>query len=495
MFKNFKNGDKIWKAALAALVVGITLILFIFALFNINSISAFFRGVIGAMAAFIYGFALAFVCNPICKIFHKYVFNIVEKNRPHPEIRKLLSILSTYILFGSIIAIALFVILPDVIDNFTNLSQNIGTYVQDLLDYAEKFLLKVGVENPKTTINELLNKFLDLDVQANAESAEILNGLFTLLISKASALIFSVASHAMNILIGFILSIYFLLYKDSLLVRLKRFLCAFLPEPAYKRVVHFGKYTNNTIGRYLTGTLCDAVLVGCVVTLILTLFHFEYAALIGMICGITNVIPFFGPFLGAIPSGVLIFLQTPGDINEKFWRVVAFAVIILIVQQIDGNIIAPHILGESTGLTPIGIIAAVTLCSHLFGFIGMLIGVPLVAVISYIGSCLIEWRLRKKNLPTQIEVYQLGVDMYNGDFSNLYDENNLTQEIDVRKLDRLRKKTKTEEPKPAPNKIKIEHPTEVTLQDLEAVIDDDDDDQLEDSGETKKIDDSEMNNI
>lgn len=495
MFKNFKNGDKIWKAALAAFSVGVALILLIFALFNLNSISSFLGGIIGAMAAFIYGFALAFVCNPICNVFYKYIFKFIDRKNPHPGIRKLLSILATYVLFGTIIAVALFVILPDVISNFKDLSQNIGTYVEELLRFTESALSKLGVSEPNAMINNLLNKYLSLDVSANATNAEFLNALFALLISKATGLALSIAGHAMNILIGFILSIYFLLYKDSILMRLKRCLCAFLSEPAYKRVVHFGKYTNNTIGRYLTGTLCDAVLVGCVITLILTLFKFEYAALIGMICGITNVIPFFGPFLGAIPSGVLVFLQTDGDINTKIWKVVGFAVIILVVQQIDGNIIAPHILGESTGLTPIGIIAAVTLCSHLFGFVGMLIGVPLVAVISYIGSCIIEWRLKKKNLPTQTEVYQLGVDVYNTDFNNLYDENKLTQEIDVRKLDRLRKKkeVKTKIEKPSPDVVEIVHPTEVSVEELESEIIAPDLSNIE--SDIEPIDDNELTNI
>ena len=217
-----------------------------------------------------------------------------------------------------------------------------------------------------------------------------------------------------------------------------------------------------------------------------------------MVCGITNVIPFFGPFLGAIPSGILIFLQTPGDTSDKIWKVIAFAVIILIVQQIDGNIIAPHILGESTGLTPIGVIASVTFCSHVFGFVGMLIGVPLCAVISYICSCFIEWRLNKKNLPTNKDCYQLGTDVYHTDFSNMYDENDLTQEIDVRKLEKLRKKKEQVIETAPKNEVKIEHPVELTPEELESnianalvspVIEDDDEDDIPD------IKDNEMNKI
>ena len=342
----------------------------------------------------------------------------------------------------------------------------------------------------------------DPEIFYEKQNLSLLKSSISMLVEYVPDLLGNIVTHAFNILIGFILSIYFLLYKDSILIRTKRLLCAIFPEPVYKRIVHFGKYTNNTFGKYLTGTLCDAVLVGCVITLILTIFGFKNAALIGMVCGITNVIPFFGPFLGAIPSGILVFLQTDGDISDRIWKVVAFAVIILVVQQIDGNIIAPHILGESTGLTPLGIIAAVTFCSHVFGFIGMLIGVPLCAVLSYVCSCFIEARLKKKNLPTNVECYQMGTDVYHTDFSNMYDENDLTQEIDIRKLEKLRKSKEQAKPEPIkddPKNVKIEHPVEVSVEELESQVNatpaeqngvlDDDDEILQ------NIDDSEMNNI
>ena len=208
-------------------------------------------------------------------------------------------------------------------------------------------------------------------------------------------------------------------------------LIAVFPENIYKKTSHFIKYTNKTFGKYILGALCDAVLVGCVVTLVLTIFKFPYAALIGLVCGVTNVIPFYGPFIGAIPSGLLIFLQTPGDTMDKFWKVFAFAMIILIIQQIDGNIIAPHIQGEATGLSPIMVIAAVTFSSHVFGFIGMLIGVPVVAVLSYMLNCYIESRLKKKKLPTNIECYDVGIDVHNTDFSSVYEENEMTTEVQI----------------------------------------------------------------
>ncbi len=453
MFKLFKSKNKAWKNALYALIVGAILILLIFAIINISSIASYVSGVVKAMAAFIYGFALAFVCNPVYKKIHQYVFKFVELKRPHPKLRILLSIITTYLVFGAIIALVLFAIIPDIKENYEILYSKIETYANDLITYARQLLESFGVENPDETLNGYIVKALEalkLTTVTPDLSGSTIKIIVDAFIAYATTLIKDVGSQIFQFLIGFVLSVYFLIYKDSILVKGKRILCAFFPEKVYNRIVHFAKYTNDTFGKYIIGTICDAVLVGCVVTLVLTIFKFPYPALIGLVCGVTNVIPFFGPFLGAIPSGVLIFLQLePGadsnvdQLTYKIIGVAIFALIILVIQQIDGNIIAPHILGESTGLTPIAVIAAITFSSHVFGFIGMLIGVPACAVIAYMFNCIVESRLKKKKLPTSMECYELGIDVHNTDFTKIYAENDFTQEIDLKQMTDTFSKTST----------------------------------------------------
>ena len=429
---------KLWKKALYAFFVGAALILLIFAIIYFPSISAKISGVVKAMAAFIYGFVLAFICNPIYKRLHKYVFKFVDVRKPHPRIRNLLSIITTYLIFAIFIAIAIRAVVPEILENWEELANNVTTYTTELYNYTIDILESFGVEDPYATLNEFLFKILKMlniaDVSKDTPSGEIMSAIINGAIAYVTNIVKGAFSHIFSFIVGFILSFYFLLSKNELVSKIKRALIAFFPENAYKRISHFAKYTNTTFGKYILGALCDAVLVGCVVTLILTIFKFPYAALIGLVCGITNIIPFYGPFIGAIPSGLLIFLQTPGDTMDKFWKVFAFAMIILVIQQIDGNIIAPHIQGEATGLSPIMVIAAVTFCSHVFGFVGMLIGVPVVAVISYMLNCLIESKLKKKNLPTSIECYDVGIDVHNTDFSAVYDENEITREISVPKI-------------------------------------------------------------
>lgn len=445
MFKFFKNQNKGWKNALYALIVGAILILFIFAIINIKPIFSYANGVIGAMSAFIYGFILAFLCNPIYKKIHKYVFKFIESKKPHPKLRIFCSIVVTYLIIAGIIALIVFAIIPDIKEDIATLTpETITSYAENLILYATQFLEKMGVSDPEDTLTELIGaafEALNITTVEPDASSGALEVIYKTLISYATGMIANLGPQIFQIIIGFILSFYFLIYKDSIFVKCKRILCALFPEKAYNRIIHFAKYTNDTFGKYITGTICDAVLVGCVVTLVLSIFKFPYPAIIGLVCGVTNVIPFFGPFLGAIPSGILIFVNLePGEgsdmdsLTYKFIGVCIFALIILVIQQIDGNIIAPHILGESTGLTPIAVIAAITFCGHVFGFIGMIIGVPACAVIAYMFNCFIESKLKKKKLPTSIECYDLGIDVHNTDFTKIYAENDFTQEIDLKQM-------------------------------------------------------------
>lgn len=443
MLKFFNKNNKLWKKALAVFLVGAALLILTFALINIKPIITYTNGVIGAMMAFVYGFALAFVCNPVYKLFHDKVFKFLERKKPHPRIRKFLSIIITYSIFGLVILILAGVVFQEIKSQYAELATNITSYVSQLYDFSYDFLENIGVDDPEKTINDFLTKVLEMlnITSASGENSDIMKVIIDAVIQYATQFVKSLFGHIFKFIVGFILSFYFLIFKDSIIAKVKRALCAIFKEKTYKRISHFAKYTNKTFGRYILGALCDAVLVGCVVTLVLTIFKFPYAALIGLVCGITNVIPFYGPFIGAIPSGVLVLISTvPGDswfgagmeeMPYKILRVAIFALIILVIQQIDGNIIAPHILGESTGLSPIAIIAVVTFCSHVFGFVGMVIGVPAAAVVAYMINCLIEHRLKKKNLPTNIEYYEVGIDVHNTDFSSVYDENEITREIPI----------------------------------------------------------------
>ena len=161
------------------------------------------------------------------------------------------------------------------------------------------------------------------------------------------------------------------------------------------------KYTDNRFGGFLVGKIVDSAIVGVICFIAFTVFRLPYALLISVIVGVTNVIPFFGPFIGAIPCGILVLLVNPV-------KAITFLVLIVIIQQVDGNIIGPKILGEKTGLDSLGVIFAILFAGGLFGIVGMIVGVPLFAVIFGIIGSVCDKNLARKKLPTDDRAYETG---------------------------------------------------------------------------------------
>lgn len=393
MFKNFKKNDKYLTVSIYAFAVVAALAVIILVFVNLGKINDFLGQFATAMSAFIYGFGIAYICNPIYKKFSKHVFKFVERKKPMPRLRKALSLVATYIVFIGAIALAFIAIIPQIARNVTTLANNIKSYASSFQDWATDVLNKLHNIFPSIQPDQIVEHIKEMFVGDGAFSIQ---GIFDYLRQHIINFATTAVSQVFYVIVAFILSVYFLIYKDSIIARIKRILCAIFKKEHYESIIDFARYTDRTFGRYILGAVCDSILVGFVVFVILTIVRIPFAPLIGVIVGITNVIPFFGPFMGAIPSGLIILIA------GRPYQVLVFALIIVIVQQIDGNLIAPHILGASTGLTPIGVIAAVTACSHLFGFVGMLIGVPLCAVIASLISKKIDKKLKKKKLPSDV---------------------------------------------------------------------------------------------
>lgn len=396
MFKNWKKHEKLWQIFLMVLLSVVVVVALVFAFFNFQKFLTFVKGLINAIMPFIYGFIIAYLCNPLYKRLFRHVFKFIDLKKPHPKVRKGLSIFFSYVIFFATITLLLFAIIPQVYKNIISIKpdviyNNFMSFITSTLDKVSEIIPAIKPDD----IMKYLNNLFSFD-------GELLTSVFNFLKNNVTNIITSVISQVFSIIVGIILSVYFLAYKEKIVAKSKRILCAFFKKSSYEKIIDFARFSDKTFGRYLIGTLLDSLLVGIVVFLILAIFKFPYAMLIGVIVGITNIIPFFGPFLGAIPSAILILIDPQGGLVKAL----LFVVIILIVQQIDGNIIAPHIHGTSTGLSPIAVILAVTVCSYLFGFIGMVIGVPLWAVIMYLITGRVEGRLKKKKLPTNIDCYR-----------------------------------------------------------------------------------------
>ena len=400
MFKGFKKNDKYFTIAVYAFLVIAASIGLICVITKFSAITGWLGGIISAMSSFIYGFVIAYICNAIYKKVHKYVFKFVEKNNAHPKLRKCLSLILSYIIFVAIIVLFLWAIIPSLISSITSLINDRETFVDNLIKTLSDILKPIPFVN-SGSLEESIRNFFSVDGNS---------GIFTKALEIVKANLLKIATVSaqvvMNLIVGFILSVYFLIYKEKMTAKIKRILCAFFKEDKYKGVIDFARYSDRLFGRYMLGTLVDSFFVGVIMFFILWICKFPLPALIAVTCGVTNIIPFFGPFIGAIPSALLILITSESS-GGGLLKVLIFAVIVLVLQQIDGNIIAPNIHGATTGMTPIGVIAAVTLSSHLFGFIGMVIGVPLCAVIFYYMSKFVDKKLKKKHMPTQPEYYRV----------------------------------------------------------------------------------------
>jgi len=219
-----------------------------------------------------------------------------------------------------------------------------------------------------------------------------------LVFSNITSYAASFATEMKNILLGIVFSVYFLLFKEHLLAQIKKFFMAFFPDHIYQKLAHYAVVTDHTFGGFISGKIFDSLIIGLLCFILMTIFRMPYAPLISMIVGITNIIPFFGPFIGAIPSAFIILVADPG---MTIW----FILMIFALQQLDGNVIGPKILGDFIGLTPLWIIVSITLMGGLFGVFGMFLGVPTFAVIYIFVKEITEKNLQKKELPIETVSY------------------------------------------------------------------------------------------
>ena len=368
------------------LLVGIGVV---FLLWNFDSVKIYISKISDICSPIMYGALIAYILNPLMKIFEEKVF----KNKKAEEglsrtARRIVSVVMTFLSFFILLALFVWMILPQLSNSIKDLGEKFPMYLQSVEDLAHSIAasggaLATAIESLLTTINEFIDNSYDLLKQY---------------LPVITSMLQSVALGALDIVLGIVFSIYFLMAKESIAAQTKKFLRAIFKETTYENILRIVSLTDNTFGKYFTGAILDSLLVGIVCFILMTVLGLPYAPLISVVIGVTNVIPYFGPFIGSIPSAIILFVANP-------IYAVYFIVMILVLQQIDGNIIAPRIHSSSTGLAPVWVIVAVTLMSGILGFIGMFIGVPLFSVIYTLIKEQVEKRLEKKSLPLETVDY------------------------------------------------------------------------------------------
>lgn len=371
-------------------IVACSVILFYLSLSQLGMVLSKISGAIGILQPFIMGFSIAYILNFILKFFENKVINdsLCEKIRLKSKSRRAISIFITYVVTFLIMYLFIIFVLPQLVDSIVGLVNDVPMYINETTKFINDTLtnLNIGKEY-MVLINDNFNKFIEYVIKFASNLLPVLGTAIT-----------SVASSIWNIILGLIISIYLLIDKEKFCALSKKIVYAILPSFAAEKTIEITHRSNMTFGKFLVGKILDSCIIGILTFLILTVCKMPYTILISVIVGITNIIPFFGPFIGAIPSFIIILFLSP---IKALW----FLVIILVIQQLDGNVIGPKILGDSIGISAFWILFAILVAGKFLGLVGMIIGVPLFAVVYSLLKEIVEGRLKKKGLKTDTKDY------------------------------------------------------------------------------------------
>ena len=315
-------------------------------------------------------------------------------HRKAPTVKKLrvfrvVAIILSEIIFLAIISAVITSLVPQLIDSVRMLIGNFDTYMTNLDALARPYLdeypqIEKYVTEQVTTWRASIGDFLKTDLMQ--------------IVNVAANSVKGIGTGLYNFIIGLIVSIYVLLAKESVMAKLKKLMYSILPASRGNQAQDVFRHSDKVLRGFLVGKILDSMIVGVLCFIGCTIFGMPYTLLISILVGVTNIIPYFGPILGAIPSIFIILIVDPV-------KALIFAIFILVLQQLDGNVIGPKILGDTTGVSSLGVLFSILIGGGLFGLAGMLLSVPVYAIIYYFLKVHAERRLEKRGLPTDINYY------------------------------------------------------------------------------------------
>lgn len=348
----------------------------------------------GLMTPFIYGAALAYVLNPVLNWLEKKVFPKVFGDRVSKRSRRGLGVLLTFLFGCAVVALFLAVLIPQIVESIDNLAQSIYAFLPQAQNFLNDLIAQYGTNEMLVDVLSMLGVDISDPSMALQRLATRSYTFLTQVLPNLFGGVMRFTSGLLDVVVGIIIAIYLLLSKEVFYAQVKKLMFAFFPRRVAQATLNLTHDSNAIFCGFISGKILDSAIIGVLCFIGCSILQMPYTVLVSFIVGVTNVIPYFGPFIGAIPSIFIIMIADP-------LKSLIFAVFVLILQQLDGNIIGPKILGDSTGLSAFWVIFAVTFFGGLFGFVGMLIGVPTFAVIYALVRNFAEFKLGKKGLKTQ----------------------------------------------------------------------------------------------
>lgn len=362
-------------------------------IFNFTVIGDIINKICSVASPIIWGLVIAYLLNPIMMWIEKRLRKITERKKPKRKLTRVISVVITMIIFLAMLFALCSLIIPQVTGSIKGIISNISTYINNFEKWISEILAKYPeilskvyeqIENFETTIMDTINNKIVPEIDE--------------IMKKITDSVQSVLLAIKDFIIGIIVAVYFLMDKEHFQAQMKKIVCAFLPQRASSGVLRVCTQVNTSISGFVSGKIIDSIIIGCLCFICMTIMKLDFAVLISVIVGITNIIPFFGPIVGSVPSALLLLVSTPK-------QVIPFLILILVIQQLDGNIIGPKILGQSTGLSAFWVLFSILVGGGLFGFAGMLLGVPIFAVVYSLINEYVTYRLENKNLSTSTPDY------------------------------------------------------------------------------------------
>lgn len=378
------------------LVIAACIILY-FAFLRADTLFSVAGTIIEILKPIIYGFAIAYLLNPIVKETDKYLLPVlrikIKKEKTARQFSRAAGILFALLVLFAVIFALLNMLIPELFHSIRNLMETLPGQLNSGIEAIE------NLQKEQSTMGLLLGNIL------NHASETLQNWIQTDLLRQMNIWMTNITTGAMNVLsevfnflVGCIVSVYMLFSKELFAAQMKKILYGVMSIEHANMTLHITRKSNEIFGGFIIGKIIDSAIIGVLCFLGLTLLDMPYILLVSVIVGVTNVIPFFGPYIGAIPSAILIALADP-------IKGIYFLIFILALQQLDGNVIGPKILGDSTGLSAFWVVFSILLGGGLFRFVGMIAGVPTFAVIYYIVKMVVEQKLEKKKMPADTEAY------------------------------------------------------------------------------------------
>lgn len=361
-------------------------ILLLVGLQNLPAVMGFVSWVFRLVMPFVMGLCIAFILNVPMRVIERVLFG--EPDRPgrfRRKLRRPVSLVLTLLLVAGVVFIVLFLIIPELIRTFASMAQRVPPFLQQVQQWGEKFF----GDHPE--ILEWMTKLeLDWKVIANKAMELVQSGAGSVLNSTIGVAT-SIIGGVVNFFLGLVFAVYVLMQKERLGAQCRKVLFAYLPRHRAERVVSVCAVSHQTFSSFLSGQCLEAAILGMMFFITLSLFRFPYALIISVLTAFTALIPIFGAIIGCVVGALLILLVDP---MQALWFIILFQ----ILQQIEGNLIYPHVVGNSVGLPSIWVLVAVTIGGSMMGIAGMLIFIPLCSVLYALFREAVNRRLEKRAL-------------------------------------------------------------------------------------------------